>query len=200
VTIQAQILDLLRQLQHRFGLGLLLITHDLGVVAEMADRVAVMYAGRIVEQASVRELFHDARHPYTRGLLASIPGGSERRLAAIPGSVPALGDMPHGCPFWPRCAFRFEPCDKAVPGVTVIESMSDSRYSIADASRADHTAGGSSDTGDRISGIGYRVSDIGHPVSDIGFRVSGIAPASHETRCYLYSKAVDPERLPEERS
>jgi oligopeptide/dipeptide ABC transporter ATP-binding protein len=120
VTIQAQILDLLRDLKKRLGLALLLITHDLGVVAEMADRVAVMYAGRIVEEAPVRELFQDPRHPYTQGLLASIPGGSRgSRLAAIQGTVPPLGQLPPGCPFAPRCPKRFEPCDKAVPGLTV---------------------------------------------------------------------------------
>ncbi len=121
VTIQAQILDLLRSLQQRFSLGLLLITHDLGVVAEMADRVAVMYAGRIVEQAAVRDLFRDPRHPYTRALLASIPGGKRgEKLQAIPGTVPSIGQTPSGCPFHPRCEYRFEPCDKAVPAVTVI--------------------------------------------------------------------------------
>ena len=89
VTIQAQILDLLRSLQSRMGLALLLITHDLGVVAEMADRVAVMYAGRIVEEAPVRELFATPKHPYTRGLMASIPGGAPgSRLRAIQGTVP----------------------------------------------------------------------------------------------------------------
>ena len=122
VTIQAQILDLLRDLQKRLGLGLLLITHDLGVVAEMADRVAVMYAGRIVEEAPVRELFSDPRHPYTRGLLASIPGGSHgSRLQAIQGTVPPLGHLPPGCAFAPRCPHRFEPCDAAPPGVSRIE-------------------------------------------------------------------------------
>jgi oligopeptide/dipeptide ABC transporter ATP-binding protein len=176
VTIQAQILDLLRSLQKRFAIGLLLITHDLGVVAEMADRVAVMYAGRIVEQGSAHEIFHDPRHPYTKGLLASIPGGTERgRLHAIPGAVPALGDMPPGCPFHPRCDRRFEPCDKAVPGVTVMRPISDTRYPRADASGS--------------------VSS-GHPTPDIGHQTSG----SHEARCYLYSRAVDPEQLAEERS
>ena len=121
VTIQAQILDLLRDLKSRFNLSLLLITHDLGVVAEMADRVAVMYAGRIAEQAPVRELFHDPRHPYTRGLLASIPGGRRgSKLQAIQGTVPPLGKLPPGCPFAPRCPDRFEPCDRAVPGWTAI--------------------------------------------------------------------------------
>jgi oligopeptide/dipeptide ABC transporter ATP-binding protein len=119
VTIQAQILELLRDLKKRFGLALLLVTHDLGIVAEMADRVAVMYAGRIVEHAPVRDLFRSPAHPYTRGLLASIPGGPPgTRLRAIPGTVPPLGQFPHGCAFAPRCAHRFEPCDRAVPGIT----------------------------------------------------------------------------------
>ena len=121
VTIQAQILDLLRDLKQRLGLALLLITHDLGVVAEMADRVAVMYAGRVVEEAPVRELFRDPRHPYTRGLLASMPGGTRgSKLQAIQGTVPPLGHLPPGCAFAPRCPHRFEPCDVAPPGVTVI--------------------------------------------------------------------------------
>ena len=120
VTIQAQILELLRDLQQRLGLALLLVTHDLGVVAEMADRVAVMYAGRIVEQAPVRELFAEPRHPYTRGLMASIPGGAPGSLLrAIAGTVPPLGALPAGCSFEPRCPDRFEPCPKAHPGDTV---------------------------------------------------------------------------------
>jgi peptide/nickel transport system ATP-binding protein len=122
VTIQAQILDLLRDLQKRLGLALLLITHDLGVVAEMADRVAVMYAGRIVEEAAVEDLFADPRHPYTRGLMASMPGGSPGvRLKAIQGTVPALGNLPPGCAFAPRCPDRFEPCSSAPPGTTSID-------------------------------------------------------------------------------
>lgn len=119
VTIQAQILDLLRDLQARLGLALLLVTHDLGVVAEMADRVAVMYAGRIVEESPVGPLFSDPKHPYTRGLLASIPGlVPGRRLKAIPGTVPAPGTLPQGCCFTPRCPSRFEPCPSAHPGIT----------------------------------------------------------------------------------
>src|SRR6188508_2937645 len=121
VTIQAQILDLLRDLRKRLGLGLLLITHDLGVVAEMADRVAVMYAGRIVEEAPVRELFRDPRHPYMRGLLASMPGGVRgSKLQAIHGTVPPIGELPPGCAFAPRCPNRFAPCDVAPPGISVI--------------------------------------------------------------------------------
>jgi oligopeptide/dipeptide ABC transporter ATP-binding protein len=119
VTIQGQILDLLRDLQKRLGLALLLITHDLGVVAEMADRVAVMYAGRLVEEAPVAPLFADPKHPYTRGLMASMPGGAPgARLKAIQGTVPALGHLPSGCAFAPRCPDRFEPCSVAPPGST----------------------------------------------------------------------------------
>jgi oligopeptide/dipeptide ABC transporter ATP-binding protein len=121
VTIQAQILDLLRDLQQKMGLGLLLITHDLGVVAEMADRVAVMYAGRIVEEAPVDLLFSDPKHPYTRGLMASMPGGEPgERLKAIQGTVPALGQLPGGCAFAPRCPDRFAPCPTASPAATAV--------------------------------------------------------------------------------
>jgi peptide/nickel transport system ATP-binding protein len=119
VTIQAEILDLLRDLQARLGLALLLITHDLGVVAEMADRVAVMYAGRILEESPVEPLFRDPKHPYTRGLMGSMPGGAPgSRLVAIPGTVPAPGSLPPGCCFAPRCPSRFAPCPTAHPGTT----------------------------------------------------------------------------------
>jgi oligopeptide/dipeptide ABC transporter ATP-binding protein len=119
VTIQAQILELLRDMKREFKLSLLLITHDLGVVAETADRVAVMYAGRIVEEATAAELFVDPKHPYTQALLTSIPGGTPgERLKAIHGTVPALGHVPPGCAFAPRCAARLDHCDTLVPGVT----------------------------------------------------------------------------------
>jgi peptide/nickel transport system ATP-binding protein len=119
VTIQAEILDLLRELKARLDLALLLITHDLGVVAGMADRVAVMYAGRIVEESPVADLFRDPRHPYTRGLMGSIPGGAPGSpLVAIPGTIPAPGELPPGCCFTPRCPSRFEPCPTAHPGIT----------------------------------------------------------------------------------
>jgi peptide/nickel transport system ATP-binding protein len=119
VTVQAEILDLLRELRRSFHVSMLLITHDLGVIAEMADRVAVMYCGRIVEQAPVADLFASPSHPYTRGLLASIPGRQPgTRLTAISGTVPALGHHPPGCAFAPRCPNRFEPCDTQPPGVT----------------------------------------------------------------------------------
>ena len=116
VTIQAQILDLLREMKAAFHLSLLLITHDLGVIAETADRVAIMYAGRIVEEGPVRSILRDPKHPYTRGLLASIPGGTPgERLHAIDGSVPPLGALPPGCAFSPRCPDRFAPCTSTPP-------------------------------------------------------------------------------------
>jgi len=120
VTIQAQVLDLLDRLRRERGLAVLLITHDLGVVAEMADRVAVMYTGRVVEKAPVADLFHDPRHPYTVGLMTSRPQIADgeapaRRLPAIPGVVPALTALPPGCHFAPRCPDLFAPCELAVP-------------------------------------------------------------------------------------
>ena len=110
VTIQAQILDLMRALQQETGTAIILITHDLGVVAEMADRVAVMYAGEIVEQTDVRTLFDDPQHPYTRGLIGSVPtlGQAREELFTIPGSVPNLVDLPPACRFAPRCVERVE--------------------------------------------------------------------------------------------
>ena len=116
VTIQAQVLDLLREMKAAFDLSLLLITHDLGLIAETADRVAVMYAGRIVETGPVRSIFREPLHPYTRGLLGSIPGGAPgQRLRAIDGGVPMLGALPPGCAFNPRCPDRFEPCTSSSP-------------------------------------------------------------------------------------
>ncbi len=115
VTIQAEILDLLREMRERFNLALLLITHDFGVIAETADRVAVMYAGRIVEDGPVRAIFHEPQHPYTRGLLESIPGTGRGRLRAIEGSVPAPGALPSGCAFHPRCPDTFDRCTTAPP-------------------------------------------------------------------------------------
>jgi oligopeptide/dipeptide ABC transporter ATP-binding protein len=110
VTIQAQILDLLRDLRTRMGTSVILITHDLGVIAEMADRVAVMYAGRIVEQSEIDSLFDKPLHPYTQGLIASIPvlGKIKDRLDVIPGSVPNLINLPPGCKFAPRCRARVD--------------------------------------------------------------------------------------------
>jgi oligopeptide/dipeptide ABC transporter ATP-binding protein len=110
VTIQAQILDLMRNLRSKMDTAIILITHDLGVVAEMCDRVNVMYAGRIVEQAPVIELFKAPKHPYTDALIGSTPilGQADKELTTIPGSVPNLIDLPVGCKFAPRCLPRIE--------------------------------------------------------------------------------------------
>lgn len=110
VTIQAQILDLMRNLRENIGTAVILITHDLGVVAEMCERVAVMYAGQVVEQTDVKTLFVEPLHPYTRGLIGSIPilGKIKERLDVIPGTVPNLINMPKGCRFAPRCRARVE--------------------------------------------------------------------------------------------
>ncbi|WP_102108973.1 ABC transporter ATP-binding protein [Oceaniglobus roseus] len=117
VTIQAQILDLMRRLQKDLGMSILFITHDMGVVAEMADEVAVMYAGAVVERAGVLDLFDRPRHPYTRGLLASIPDPDpkpDERLVPIPGSVPPLTMLPKGCAFAPRCPLAEPACERGV--------------------------------------------------------------------------------------
>ena len=110
VTIQAQILDLMRRLQRDTGTAIILITHDLGVVAEMCDRVAVMYAGEIIEQTDTRTLFRKPLHPYTQGLIGSVPilGKPKDELAVIPGMVPNLIDLPSGCRFAPRCQSRVQ--------------------------------------------------------------------------------------------
>jgi peptide/nickel transport system ATP-binding protein len=122
VTVQAQILELLRDMKEQFDLSLLLITHDLGVIAETADRVAVMYAGRIVEEGPVRAIFRNPLHPYTQGLLASIPGeGATARLRAIAGVVPNLAALPPGCTFAPRCPHRMDVCGTAVPALLDVE-------------------------------------------------------------------------------
>ncbi len=118
VTIQAQILDLVRRLQRELGMAILFITHDLGVVAELADRVAVMYAGQVVEQAATRELFARPRHPYTRGLMECLPRpGNLGRLPAIEGIVPHPGQMPAGCRFHPRCPLAMEQCRREAPAL-----------------------------------------------------------------------------------
>jgi oligopeptide/dipeptide ABC transporter ATP-binding protein len=123
VTIQAQILDLMRELQETTGTAIILITHDMGVVAENADRVVVMYAGRKVEEASSKDLFDNPGHPYTKGLLGSIPhldaaagtGRTRPRLNEIKGMVPSLFNLPAGCSFAPRCSFATDQCTRVVP-------------------------------------------------------------------------------------
>ncbi len=145
VTLQAEILELLRALKRDFKLSLLLITHNMGVIAETADRVAVMYAGRIVETAPTRDLFESPRHPYTAGLLRSIPrlgeagereGGGKRRLQAIEGSVPDLANLPPGCAFSPRCPEVMPECRERVPGVWPLQG---GRRSVACFLRHDAT-------------------------------------------------------------
>jgi peptide/nickel transport system ATP-binding protein/oligopeptide transport system ATP-binding protein len=122
VTVQAQILELLRMLQQQTGMAIILITHDLGVVAEMADEVAVMYAGRVVERAPGAAIFDDPQHPYTLGLLGSIPKIEEDRdrLLAIEGSVPPPFDLPRGCRFHPRCVFAEPACAEIDPALREI--------------------------------------------------------------------------------
>ena len=117
VTIQAQILELLQELQRRLGMSMLIITHDLGVIAEIADEVIVMYAGKIVESAPVEALFGDPQHPYTIGLLGSIPrlDVERERLATIEGTVPSPNNQPKGCRFSPRCPFADRRCHEEPP-------------------------------------------------------------------------------------
>jgi oligopeptide/dipeptide ABC transporter ATP-binding protein len=122
VTIQAQILELLKELNKEYQTGVILITHDLGVVAEMADRVVVMYAGEVVEEADVFDLFAQPRHPYTKGLLGSLPKLDEQReeLDSIPGTVPNPLDMPGGCAFHPRCPAATEQCKTTKPSLNEV--------------------------------------------------------------------------------
>jgi len=121
VTIQAQILELMRDLKSRIGTAILLITHDLAVIAEVADRVCVMYAGQIVETARARDLYTHPLHPYTQGLLASIPNleRPDKRLSSIPGSVPDLIRPPEGCRFHPRCSYAMPICKEVRPPTTL---------------------------------------------------------------------------------
>lgn len=141
VTIQAQILDLLRGLQEKTGLSIVLITHDLGVVAEMADDVMVMYAGRTVEQGKVRDIFANPRHPYTLGLLNSIPSmhsatsKQKTRLEAIPGIVPNLLHLPHGCRFQERCKYVIDDCKTREPDLRPVSEPFHSIRCIREVSR-----------------------------------------------------------------
>jgi oligopeptide/dipeptide ABC transporter ATP-binding protein len=123
VTIQAQILDLLRRLQRELAMAIVFVTHDLATVAQMADEVAVMYAGRVVEHAPLRPLFKTPRHPYTYGLLASLPGVDDAggRLATIPGTVPPLWAMPEGCRFAPRCGRASARCRAEAPALEPLD-------------------------------------------------------------------------------
>ncbi len=125
VTIQAQILDLLASLRAKFGLTMLFISHDLAVVSQIADRVAVMYAGSLVELGAKRDIFDAAAHPYTRGLLKAVPTlktDRTRPLQTIEGTVPAVHAMPPGCPFEPRCGDRIEPCERNLPPLVEVST------------------------------------------------------------------------------
>ena len=142
VTIQAQILELLKRLQRELGMSVLLITHDLGVVAETADRVAVMYAGQVVEYCDVRAAFRQTRHPYTAGLLASLPklGEQQETLRVIPGTVPNPAHFPSGCRFHPRCPIAIERCRSEMPELREVE-----RGHFARCHRAEEIASGKVD-------------------------------------------------------
>jgi oligopeptide/dipeptide ABC transporter ATP-binding protein len=122
VTIQAQLLDLLAELRAELGMAVVLITHNMGVIAEYADRVLVMYAGRIVESAPALDLFDRPRHPYTRGLLASTPDllADRPRLRTIPGTLPSLASLPPGCRFAPRCALAEPGCGRTDPALVEV--------------------------------------------------------------------------------
>ena len=134
VTVQAQILELMKKIQKEEGMSILLITHDLGVVAEMCTRVIVMYAGEIVEEAPVDVLFYQPAHPYTKGLIASVPklGSGVKVLPSIPGSVPDLSSLPEGCRFAPRCAFATERCRKEKPDLYPVGEGQRSRCFLAE--------------------------------------------------------------------
>ena len=131
VTVQAQVLRVMKRLQQELGTAIILITHDLGVVAEVADDVVVMYAGEIVEQAPRRTIFYDYHHPYTEGLLQSLPttGGSSERLRPIPGQPPSLIGIPSGCTFRARCPYAFERCEREAPPRRTVDG--DARHTSA---------------------------------------------------------------------
>lgn len=128
VTIQAQILRLLRDLQKKYNLAIVFITHNLGVVAQMCDRLAVFYAGRVVEVGATKDVFLNASHPYTKGLLAAIPRPGQRghKLTSIPGTVPPNPGLLTGCPYSPRCSLAFERCGKEIP---ILYNLSETHFS-----------------------------------------------------------------------
>jgi peptide/nickel transport system ATP-binding protein len=123
VTVQNQILKLMQDLQSKYNTSILFITHDLGIISKMSDRVAVMYSGLIVEYGTTYKLYTKPYHPYTKGLLGAVPiEGREEKLTIIPGTVPNLIYPPSGCKFHPRCKFRFEPCDSELPKAIEVEN------------------------------------------------------------------------------
>jgi peptide/nickel transport system ATP-binding protein len=143
VTIQAQILDLMRALRDETGTAIMLITHDMGVIAEMCDSVAVMYAGQIMEYTSVESIFDNPLHPYTEGLLAAIPvlGEHKETLAVIPGSVPNLIKLPPGCKFAPRCPYAKERCSQDIPPLVEVEAGHKVRCFMRDPATSQEWAG-----------------------------------------------------------
>ena len=126
VTVQAQVLRVIERLQQEFGTAVIIITHDLGVIAEVADDVVVMYAGAIMETANSDEIFYDNHHPYTEGLLRSLPayGGERERLQPIAGQPPSLINLPSGCPFHPRCPYVFDRCKAETPPLDSVYGQS----------------------------------------------------------------------------
>lgn len=194
VTIQGQILDLLRDLKRQFELSLLLITHDLGIVAQNADRVAVMYAGRIVESAPVRALFADPKHPYTRGLLASLPGRAVgTRLQAIEGTVPRLGRIPAGCAFAPRCPDRFAPCTESVPALA--PPTTSAEHAAAPPAATFPTAGRAAAGSALTAPSDARAAAVPAPTAPLSGSVAERAAAddAHLVRCFLHQPAPAPE-------
>jgi oligopeptide/dipeptide ABC transporter ATP-binding protein len=135
VTVQEQILELLSDLRRELGLALLFITHDLAVVSKVAERIAVLYAGRVVESGPASEVLSRPRHPYTEGLLRASPSLTRRKLEPIPGGVPALGALPPGCSFEPRCAYRRDTCATAVPGMRSAGAGHEARCILVDEAR-----------------------------------------------------------------
>jgi peptide/nickel transport system ATP-binding protein len=162
VTIEAKILDLIENLADEYDTAVQLITHDLGVIAEVCDRVMVMYAGRPVEKAPVDDLYYDPKHPYTVGLMSSIPrvGEKRERLQTIPGTMPDLVELPSGCSFHPRCPFAEEACTKKEPPLVDHETGQE-----ADGDTDQHAAACLEYTGDLVEGLDYQVSVDG---ADLG--------------------------------
>ncbi|WP_049922958.1 ABC transporter ATP-binding protein [Halopiger djelfimassiliensis] len=157
VTIEAQILDQIQELADEFDTAVQLITHDLGVVAEICDRVMVMYAGKPVEKAPVEDLYYDPKHPYTVGLMSSIPrvGDTRDRLRTIPGTMPDLSELPSGCSFHPRCPYAEESCARTEPPLLDPETGTP-----ADETDSEHTAACLEYTGDLNGGLDYEIEVV----------------------------------------
>jgi peptide/nickel transport system ATP-binding protein len=154
VTIEAKILEQLEELADEFDTAIQLITHDLGVIAEICDRVMVMYAGKPVEKAPVDDLYYDPKHPYTVGLMSSIPriGDTRDRLQTIPGTMPDMIDVPSGCSFHPRCPYAEEACTRTEPSLVDTETGAEATAST------EHSAACLEYTGDLMEGLTYEVS------------------------------------------